>query len=774
MSGSGLISSRWRHVFVLCGTLSAIFALATMWLGAQEIERVELPLIDQQPFDLIVLTAEEGGESVKVLPLDFREMPSSPSPTKRFEVVLVKYQERRYEIAWKSIREILFYEQRIYDEALEKMADKDFATAFQNLSFLMKNYPDMPRLEELRQQFIYESAIDRFERGELRQTLSALEELKSTAPGFRSTAVTGALSRVADALIGEYQQQGRLGTAKELLNRIRQRYGPTLPVVAAWDQRLEEMALAKKDTAEALMVAGKYREARKAAIEMLSIFPGLEEAQELIRTINTEYPMVRVGVMQRGGNLDPASLIDWPARRAGLLVEQPLFQFLETGSEGGRYGFALGTYRHSDDRMQLLLSLDPQRRSSMSAFDVSQMIFDRADPDHAEYDASFASIFKAVLPRNANQVLVDLKRPNVLPHALMQWTVDREARPGWLGGEYELSFSDEAESAFKLQAATASGQPKEIVEVFYDDPKMAVNDLLLGEIDLIDQLYPADAARLALQDGITIGSYALPTSHMLIPVSEHAYLQSSKFRRALLYATDRESMLRGELLNSNDLGDGRLLSGPFPLGDGESDPLAYAYNADIAPTAYSPQLARLLLVMTTQELYEMAQRKREDVPTLETLVVGCPDYEFARVAVQAMIQQWQNVGIQAEMKILAPSELAGDGCDLVYVITTMWEPATDIERLLGAGGIASTDDPFVIQALEQLRACRNWREVRTVMQSLHRLIDYHLPVLPLWQVTDRFAVGPKLAGVRDRPVSLYQNVANWRVELGGSMGVASR
>jgi ABC-type oligopeptide transport system substrate-binding subunit len=96
----------------------------------------------------------------------------------------------------------------------------------------------------------------------------------------------------------------------------------------------------------------------------------------------------------------------------------------------------------------------------------------------------------------------------------------------------------------------------------------------------------------------------------------------------------------------------------------------------------------------------------------------------------------------------------------------MWEPATDIQRLLGGNGVAATENPFIVQALESLLAARNWREVRTALQDLHQLIDYHLPVLPLWQISDRFAVRKYVNGVENRPVSLYQNVTEWRVDFG--------
>lgn len=764
------------HRLLISAAVCAVGLPGSAVLRAQEIERFDAPLIDQQPFDLITLTEAHGGGSFKVFPIPFpnRQVPSNPSETERIEVVLKQYPEREYQIAWRDIARIDLYEQQIYDEALRQMESKDFTTAFQNLSFLLKNYPEMPRLEELRREFLLKSAADLYQSGEYRLTLSALEELRATAPDYQAQTVVTVLSRVADALIEGYQQSGDLESAQALLRRLTSQYGTSLPVVNTWRTKIEGLALAKRDEAITLMEQEKFREARRAAVEMLSIYPDMEEGKELIAQINREHPMVRVGVMQRSSELDPASLVNWAARRTGSLVYRPLFQFLETGAEGGRYGFALGSYRMSDDRQQLILSLDPTEEGVLDAFGLVQLLLNRATPEHVDYDPSWAAIFRAVSAKSAAQVVVHLQRPNVLPHALLQWTLKESHSLGSLPGPYESDSSDVREASFKLRStAERHGQPVEVIEVFYDDPKEAVNDLLRGEIDILDQLYPADAKRLALDSRLRIGSYELPSTHMLIPVSDHPYLANPKFRRALLYATDRQAVLEGELLNSTSQEDGRLISGPFPIGDGEADPLAYAYNTKIAPVEYSPQLARLLTVMTTQELGETARKAQRPAPRLEPLIVGCPDFEFARVAVQAMIQQWISVGIPAEMKILDDFQDLRAECDLVYVTASMWEPATDIERLLGGNGLATTDNPFIVQALESLRMARNWREVRSAMQDLHQLVDYHLPVLPLWQITDRFAASRYVEGLEDGPVSLYQDVDAWRVNL-GSIRTAGR
>ncbi len=761
------IDRRWL------GACFALFFSALSWAQENEgLVRQEAELIDQEPFDLITLTKAAGGESVKVLPIPFpnRVVPTDKKETERLQVILEKYQEREYEVRWRDIERIELFELRIYEQAVARMKQRDFIGAFQNLSYLMKNYGAMPQLENLRREFLIESAKARFSQGQAAQTLSALESLRDTAPDYNSQTVMGGLSRPAGMIIENYYGEGDLASAKAILSRLDKKYGSSLSVVKQWKQRLENMASEKGEEVVALMDAKQYRLARQAAVDMLRILPDSDEGKQLIRKINEIHPMVRVGVMQRCSDLDPASLTNWPARRAGGLVHAPLFRFLETGAEGGKYGFALGTYRLSDDRQQLVLSLDPSTADRMTAFELAQVIIQKATIDSPGYDPSWAAMLRSVSAPSARQVVVELNRPNVLPYALMQWMLqDRTGDSPLLPGEYSLDAQDDSETSFQLRPSDErSDQPVEIVEVFYEDPQDAVNDLLRGEIDVLDQLYPADARRLAGDRRLVVGSYALPSVHMLVPVSDEPYLQNIKFRRAMLYATNREETLRGELLNSEDSDDGKLISGPFPIGDGRTDLLAYAYDPKIAPKEYSPYLAKLLQVMAEQEVRDSFARNRKPAPKRRTLIVGSPDYELARVAVQAMIQQWAIVGIDAQMVVLPPGKMEHPEveCDLIYLITSLWEPATDIERLLGGNGIAKTDNPFVVQGLEQLRSARNWREVRVALQDLHQLVDFHLPVMPLWQITDRFAVSRYVDGLEKEPVSLYQDIPQWQIDLG--------
>lgn len=77
----------------------------------------------------------------------------------------------------------------------------------------------------------------------------------------------------------------------------------------------------------------------------------------------------------------------------------------------------------SDDRKQLILTIDPKIQKSLNAFGLAQILVDKATPESPQYDPSWAAIFESVEATGGTQLIVNLQRPNVLPHALLQWTL---------------------------------------------------------------------------------------------------------------------------------------------------------------------------------------------------------------------------------------------------------------------------------------------------------------------------------------------------------------
>jgi ABC-type transport system substrate-binding protein len=307
----------------------------------------------------------------------------------------------------------------------------------------------------------------------------------------------------------------------------------------------------------------------------------------------------------------------------------------------------------------------------------------------------------------------------------------------------------------------------EIHETLYQDPGQAINDLLRGEIDIIDRLFPADARKLQasmVSKTINVESYALPTVHMLVPRKSNPYLDDREFRRALLYAINREGILKGEILGGADAEQSQVISGPFPKGATENDPIAYAYNTSIEPLAYDPSLAKVLMLITNSKLKMQYEKRKEPVPPIPKMTLGVPNYEAARVAGQAIVEQWKLIGIESDLVVLdrVPGPGEAPNIDILYLTASVWEPATDAERMFGIGAPAESNNQFIVQVLSQLSASRNWREVRQSCQDLHSLVASHLPVLPLWQVGESFAYRNEIGGIAKKPLGLYQDLQKWR------------
>ena len=94
----------------------------------------------------------------------------------------------------------------------------------------------------------------------------------------------------------------------------------------------------------------------------------------------------------------------------------------------------------------------------------------------------------------------------------------------------------------------------------------------------------------------------------------------------------------------------------------------------------------------------------------------------------------------------------------------MWEPIADARALLGPGGLAGEMcSPYLAAALRDLEDATNWKDVRAKLAEIHDIAHHDLPLIPLWQTVNFFAYRTGLQGIGESPVTLYQNVDQWRV-----------
>lgn len=735
-----------------------------------------LELLQEEPHDLLFFTEKAGGGWAKALLLQLpgRTMPADRSGSLKLNVLGIEGKD--FTAKWTDIKDIDFWETRLERETKERIARGDFKGAYPFMSVLIRDFPNRAGLRELRCEFLWLDAIARAKRKELAPTLAMLEELRRYGPEYKRSLVLDAIGRTTDQLMQQLMDAGDLDLAQKMLARLEKDYAnDNLQSIKKWNAEFLRMATVKQNEAKAALEAKDYRAARKLSRESVYLKPDIPGGTELVKLVDRVYPLINVGVLQTATVLEPTRLDNWGARRSGRLLYRTLFEMEGPGPEGGEYDFIFGDVEMSPDRMHFDLLLEPEKLEppldKVSGPFLADVMAKRAQANSGDYFSPWAAAVDSIGLEGPKQVSFNLRRPNVLPTSLLQIPVDGS----WFGdkplsptGDYRRQEVDDDEVRYVLSGEPKTEtQPREIVEVRCASAADAVNLLLQGEVDVLDQLFPADAVRLQRSKSIKVSNYPLPTVHMLVPCSDHAYLAERTFRRALLYGINRRDILQGELLEGLEFEGCRVLSGPFPAGIELNDPLGYGYDEKIEPRPYEPPLAKLLLAMNTNQMKAMAARKKVEMPELKPLRLAFPPDNLSRVACEAISTQWKLLGLEVELVQLPVGRTFPkkdeDIADIVYVSAAVWEPIIDARRVLGPEGLAGSQDQLVGLGLRQLEHAKNWREVRDRLLELHAITHHELPILPLWQMVESYAYRRELVGMGSDIVSLYQNAGNWRL-----------
>ncbi len=754
----------------------AVQAQSLNYSVSEEPQDPGLELLQQEPHDLLFFNKESGGGWVRTVLLDFpgRTPPASPKGQLKFQILGMEGKE--FVANWDEIVRVDLWEVRLERETNERIKSGDFVGAYPFLAVLLRDYPERKGLRDLRCEYLWNDAASRAKGGQVTPTLAILEELRRYAPDYRPKAVVGAIDRVSDRLMGDLVKSGQLDLAQQVFARLETEYKrERLDAITKWNAEFLKMAQAKQDQAIAAVTAKDYRTARKLARESIYLKPSIDGGKELVREIDKIYPLVRVGVLQSATIFEPTRMDNWGARRSGRLIYRTLFEMQGAGPEGGDYEFIFGDVESSPDRMHFEMNLDTDRLpaplNQVRGQFLADIIAARAVQDSSTYYAPWAAAVDTVGMNGPKQVTFNLRRPNVLPVSLLQVPVDGSwfgGEPGSPTGDYRLDSSENGQTRYVLAGEQQTPtQPKEIVEIQCESAAEGINLLLQGEIDVLDQLFPSDAIRLRANKAVQVFNYPLPTVHMLVPCSDHPYLAQRTFRRALVYGTNRQDILKGELLEGLDSQGCRVLSGPFPAGIQPNDPLGYGYDQALTPRPYEPPLARLLIAMNANQMKGIAERNKEPIPELTPIRIAVPADNLSRVACEAIKSQWELLGLEVKLVELPmgssfpkPDE---DIADLVYVSAAVWEPVIDARRLLGPEGIARSEDQLVGLGLRRIEEAKNWSEVRNGLLDLHSIAHHELPVIPLWQMVDSYAYRSELSGVGSDIVSLYQNAGKWQL-----------
>jgi tetratricopeptide (TPR) repeat protein len=744
--------------------------------------RADAPLYEQDPFDQVTVAEGEGTVVLKVKPLSLpeRRLPANPQPNDNLLIRLFDQPDKKYEVAWNTIKKVELFEQMLLGKANELLVADQLDEAYDYIRFLEENYPRTPGLPAASEEYLFKQAKAFYGGQQYRGALGVLRELYRRNPQRpKLDAVMGA---VTEKLVDQYAAGGDYPSVRAMLRSLAGCY-PGHPLVERWETRLKQEAAGLLSDARAAEQAGDLRKAAAAMRRVALLWPALHGARETAAAVHAKYPRVVVGVCQsapetphvRPGG-DEGLLTDWAARRSARLVYRTLAEFAGARENGGQYSCPVGEIKVAGDGRRVSIQLAPGWRwsageAALTGYDVARRLLAMTDPADPAYRPAWARLCDGVAVREVQRVDVDLRQAHLRPQAFLQtilppYSASRTSPAGrWpCNGPYAYAGATGPEATYLLNAQYAGGtptQPKEIVERRLADGAAAAAALRRGEIQVWDRLNPWQVKSLRGDKELSVQPYALPRIHCLVPNARKPLTASRTFRRALAYGINRQAVL-DQLLRGDKLPGCAVLHGPFAAGGPGQDPLGHASDPQIKPWPYDPWLATVLAEAARRELAAGKDQAPQAAPP--SLVLAYPPGETARTACEAIRRQLAAIDVAVELQAVpaVPAGAVPPDFDLLYVDLALWEPLVDAPRLLGEDGLAGGCSPQMSESLGQLEQAADWNEAAAELHRIDRIAHDEVAVLPLYQLTDYFACRKDLKGLEPATLTLYQNVEQWK------------
>ncbi|MFV2065915.1 MAG: ABC transporter substrate-binding protein [Pirellulales bacterium] len=795
-----------RILFLACLT-----ALLTATAHAATVP-VEQPfLFQQEPFDEITLDQANGHTRLRVARLAPAARAPNPGRKGKLQLKLLEEPETSYEIAWKHIEKITPFEELVLAEAQGMLRKGQFDIAFHELTFLKDAYPDTPSLEETIEAYLIASAGASYRAKNYDEAFAQLLELHKRNPLRKE--LPRAMDRTIDRLLDRAVRTKAYANARALLDIAQTRLSElNLPASAAWGQKLIERATVELQSARDHDSSKDYEAAREACRRALGIWPALDEATSLLHKLQQTHPAVVVGVIATAGPQPNHRIDAWAARRVSHLLSPTLVELIGYNDEGPVYGCPYGRFQRNATGTEMVVVLRedlhlPGSDQVLTGYDVSKnLVAAFADPRVSPM-VNAARGLRSIRVESVFRVTITLARPLVRPESLVEValagqfeTVSPANGPLRGLGPYRVERRRKGETRYVFNEGSYTahpGQPLRIIERSYQDEDSAVDALQRAEIDVVDRVPPWRIKSLQRDPQLTLGRYALPTVHLLIPNVNRPRMDERSLCRGICYAIHRRAIVDQVLLRGEHLPGFSVLSGPFPIGLSLDDPLGAATDRRIAPRPYEPRLSVVLMDTALRDVMlrgdagpptsttEAAAGAEDDTSTARPadsseaeplqLTLAHPPGSVIRLSCEAIREHLKMVGVAVQLQEIPASapRSAFEQVDLVYAELALWEPIADSHRLFGDGGLVGSPSPYMQWALRQLREARSWTEARKRLWEVHRIAHAESRIIPLWQTPNFFGYRATWQGLDDQSVELYQHVTQWRDTL-ASKNVAGR
>lgn len=724
-------------------------------------------LLDRKPFDAVILTKSAGGATLEVQTISLPERPLvTPPKSGLLKVRILDRPTEDFEIGWGSVAQIRVFEQLLMDEGQRLAAAGKFDDAYDYFSRVRNDYPDFPGLEEAISDYLQRNATALYQAKQYDRALALLLSLYQRNPSYAG--LPNSLEAVAGEIIQRYLREGNYAAARHVLDMWQTKFnGVAAEAATNWQNRFEAAAGRQLADASRLVSQKQYIPARKAVSRALAIWPTLQTAPAVLQQIASEFPFVTVGVLEASPRDPKRRIDDWATLRTCRLTQKLLAEEDDFGTEGGVYRSPFGEFNLDESGRDLSLKLRTTA-DSLTADTLSRYLLSMAAPGTPFYRADFASLLGSVSIGRDNAITMHFRRVHVRPESMLQ--VPPPGSANQVGAYSVAAYSPDQVVFASRNTGGQTGGPQAIVEQTMPSDEAAFNALQFGEVDVLDRVPPWQLARLQQIPDIQLGTYKIPTVHVLIPNLKRPLLAKREFRRALCFGIDRKWIVDKILLGGNARQGFQAISGPFPAGASLNDPIRYGYNDQIQPRSFEPRLAAILATVAWTNVQKAGAKDKDNDKAASTnipeLVLAYPNDPIARVACQTIQAQLVRADIPIKLREFTAEELANGKLeyDLRYAEITVGEPVTDAETLLGPNGLAGNlQSPFLDATLRDLNAATNWKDVRIRLAKLHEIANHELPLIPLWQTVNYFAYRRSVQGIEESPIALYQNIGDWKL-----------
>lgn len=763
-----------RSLTQLAFTLAAALMLGGVAAQGQD---QAARIIDGEPFDRMIL--KEKKQILKLRPIDQlkkRRPLGERDPDFRLHVRLYEKPTQQYEVAWVDIESVELFEELVLAEAAELVAAKKFDAAYEYFQYLERRDKEFPGIASAYQKCLFQEATYWLDQKKPDQALVLLGEVHSRNPKFEKLEETYLM--VVDQLIGQHAQAGNYQSARRMLRGLAEKY-PGSAVTTKWQEEFIKQATQAMELAKKHNTDGKLLEAYQQAAVAVSRWPLLEGSKELLLEVHGKYPLLVVGVLERGPAADapPSLLPTWAGRRQQRLVDRRLVEPVAFIEGRLKYASPLGTLTPQPTGLRIELTDGlvwsmgakgdgPQAARPLSSYDIAGTLASLADPQSPAFSPAWADLANKAATPTALQAEIEFLHASPRAEALLQTSlVPWDYSPGSSTGRptlgpFRLEARGESQSRFVVQPealARLAKLPREVAERSFLDGRMGLRALTAGEIVALDRVDVGDLPLAAKQKSLVVERYAAPTVHFLLPNLKRPLARQRAFRRAIAYGLDRPQILTTLVGDKPDLG--QILTGPFPIG--------FGYDDKLADLPCDPKMS----VALANVAFEAAGMKRSSAKSDDPaprIVLAHPPTTTARKACVAIRRQLgfsgkhaNGLGMEIALKE-TPEGTIPDDCDLLYVEWPAMEPLTDARRLFAADGLAGGCGDWLDLAVRRAEAAGTAAALERELQDLHRLVQDEAAVIPLWQMAEHCVYRKTLTGLAPRPVVLYQDVEKWQ------------